>query len=1774
MLESLEERRLLSSTVADAGFESPHVGTGSSAYAYGPTGTAWTFSGAAGVAGNDSAFTSSNPAAPEGTQVGFLQGTGSDTQTLALPAGGYVVSFNAAQRGNNHQDFQVLVGGTVVGTFTPPGNGFAPYVSAGFTLASAGAPALVFRGLDTAGGDNTAFIDNVDIAAPIATNLAATPSDSAVSLAWQGISGATAYVVQRAPGSDPTNFASVDTVEAVSAPSQSYRYLDTNVGLRLNASTAYVYRIVTAFPGAGSNPSATASATTLAAAGSPLFSGPAAIPQGMPYTLNLSAAGVGAVDHWSINWSDGAAASPDIETFTGNPASVTHTFTNTGSAATPAAITATVTDAAGTHTAAPTQSDLGFGTAGRAITDLGSNGNDELASMLVQPDGKVLVAGTSVQGDWVFALTRYNADGSLDDTFGSGGVAYSHVAGHNWGHYLALQPNGDILLAGVVDSLAGFEFGVTRYLPDGTLDTSFGDGGLASHTFSGAWGDGANAVALQPSGKIVLAGTGTDSSGHQDFALVRFNASGTLDTTFGAGGTVLTDAAGNGSNAITALTVLPNGDLVAAGHSVDFTLARYSADGALVAGFGYGGILRTNTGNFYDQVNSIAYDPSSDTIVAAGQAYDYSRGGTEFVMARYNASSGALVNSFGSAGLVYTEFGVNDRANDVTFDAQGRVLASGFSLQSDGRWDLAVARYAPDGTPDPTFGDAGKLLQDGATFGWNSAPTVAVQSDGGILLAGTVQPLPGHAGSQNFGLSRYWADAPVSSPATGTHGSWKGVYGSQGYVLPSDATSLPSYATFSTDAVTPYVWAASTGDARALQKATGSGRQAATWYSATAFDVNLALSDSQTHHVALYVLDYDTSNARSERIDMIDPATGGVLASQTVSSFSGGKYILFDVTGNVTFRFTNVGPYNAVFSGLFLDPGPAEATSDNAQTVSIAPIPTPTVTGDASVDEASLYFVDLASSANPSADGITSWSIDWGDDATDTLDGNPDFAAHSYASAGTYTISATATNPAGTYSASDKTITVNQVDPAPVITGDSSVDEGSTYTLSLDAGEPGSEGVSRWVITWGDDSAPDVFEGSLTSAVHTYMHAQSGAYTIHAYVQQGDESSTQYTAASQNVTVNRVAPEIYVSTAWSETDLAVLNFNAIEHGDEQIESYTINWDDGSAPEVVTGSGEASHAFEPDLKLHSVVVSVTDNHGTTSAEPVPMLGLYRDNFANGDSTHWSASTFDTGHALGALGEFNPGQSVTLTLDDLAPHALLDLSFAYYVHHDPNGAGSTPANDVSALSVNAGGGSLTPSTSTPGGGTYESGAVLNYQVQHTGNSLTITFAAPALSSGDTWSIGDVTVRSLTPVITVTKTQDGSEDGQRPVIFTVHRAADSLDPLDVYYTLGGTATPGVLATDGSGTVAPGDADYTGQVAAAGQSGVYVAHFSTGETSKQVVLTPVAHTASSGVVDVLFQLATPPALAGTPVQYVFPPAIAVAIANIDNGPDVTLEVTKDVKLLEKHSWKVDLPAGKTATKVVFEVKRSLAGGDWQTIQNGDNTSLTYQDMARVQGAWQVRARVTIGGVEEVTKAQTVSVHNVTAAEVLAGDGVKAKMDASWKSTKDYAKSGDADDGNNTHKVREEAFFISLDTATGKYVFGDLKMGGAVQLDGTLATQNKAETQVGEPPKDDPEKPKFTDAPKYVEALFHTHTSMQWVQPNNRPNGKSFSRDLGPSARDKAYVEKFGVYGFVYDYKKTNAVRELPRVPNDPRPAPTIPVVVAGADTEADGSIYTFGDE
>jgi uncharacterized delta-60 repeat protein len=322
----------------------------------------------------------------------------------------------------------------------------------------------------------------------------------------------------------------------------------------------------------------------------------------------------------------------------------------------------------------------------------------------------VVVATTSPAGA---------APGDLDPTFdGDGRVTTDFPGTRERALAVAVQADGKIVAAGGALGSATQDFTLARYDPDGSLDPSFDGDGKLNTDFAGG-SDEAFAVALQPDGKIVAAGH-AGGPGILDFGLVRYNPDGSLDPSFGGDGKVTTDFAGDQEGA-RALTILPDGKLVAAGYAV---VPRGSS-----------------------HPTSPAYD-----------SFD-------FAVARYN-SDGSLDHTFDNDGKATTDIAKSfDIAWAVVVQSDKKiVLAGGADLPTPGRTignDFALARYNEDGSLDPTFCGDGRVTTDIAG-GFAHAHAVAIQGDGKIVAAG----LAYISGNSVFALARYTSCRRSSSSSS------------------------------------------------------------------------------------------------------------------------------------------------------------------------------------------------------------------------------------------------------------------------------------------------------------------------------------------------------------------------------------------------------------------------------------------------------------------------------------------------------------------------------------------------------------------------------------------------------------------------------------------------------------------------------------------------------------------------------------------------------------------------------------------------------------------------------------------------------------------------------------------------------------------------------------------------------------------------------------------------------------------------------------------------
>jgi uncharacterized delta-60 repeat protein len=334
-------------------------------------------------------------------------------------------------------------------------------------------------------------------------------------------------------------------------------------------------------------------------------------------------------------------------------------------------------------------------------------------AMAAQKDGKIVVVGTRYEHHGDFAVMRLERDGELDTTFGDGGLVATEVGdGSDVARAVAIDEEGRIVVAGTSTSTAtGLDFAVVRYLPTGEVDESFGEAGKRIVSF-GDDSDTAYAIALQSDGKIVVGGDsnqGSSSTG-VDFALLRLLDDGSVDESFGDGGLVTQSVAQfGGRDSIYGLalqTVDGEERIVAAGGEGDFSLARFHDDGALDESFGELGTVSHLFGSTIGAAYAVAVSEDDELIVAGHAQHD-------FALAKL-ALDGSLFEGFGEKGKVVTAVGDNwNEAHALGLDEQGRVLVAGWTYEGNSTsGNTTLARYTKDGALDESFGDAGIVLTD------------------------------------------------------------------------------------------------------------------------------------------------------------------------------------------------------------------------------------------------------------------------------------------------------------------------------------------------------------------------------------------------------------------------------------------------------------------------------------------------------------------------------------------------------------------------------------------------------------------------------------------------------------------------------------------------------------------------------------------------------------------------------------------------------------------------------------------------------------------------------------------------------------------------------------------------------------------------------------------------------------------------------------------------------------------------------------------------------
>src|ERR1700752_329121 len=385
--------------------------------------------------------------------------------------------------------------------------------------------------------------------------------------------------------------------------------------------------------------------------------------------------------------------------------------------------------------------DKKFGSNGKITTDFFRN-VDSIDALVIQPDGKIVVAGfAQLAGTGgtprVFALARYTSDGRPDAGFGNGGSLTTSFGGtFAAASAIMVQPDGKIVVAGTADFNprvpgSGLDFALARYNANGSLDASFGDAGKIVFDFFGSF-DQANAAVLQPAGKIIVVGSASYDSFNRDigFALTRFNPDGSTDFGFGSGGKQITSFFDAGAQA-NGVVLQPDGKFVVAGTAsdsatrpvaTDFALARYNSDGSLDSSFGIAGETAVPfSDSASEQANALTL-ARDGKIIVAGTAFKTFATPPDFAVRRYN-SDGSIDTSFGTGGSTTTDFaGGTDNAQAVAIQVDGNIVVAGRAFRSS--FDLTLARYINNDVAPPVIDTTPPTAPEGLAATATSSSTI------------------------------------------------------------------------------------------------------------------------------------------------------------------------------------------------------------------------------------------------------------------------------------------------------------------------------------------------------------------------------------------------------------------------------------------------------------------------------------------------------------------------------------------------------------------------------------------------------------------------------------------------------------------------------------------------------------------------------------------------------------------------------------------------------------------------------------------------------------------------------------------------------------------------------------------------------------------------------------------------------------------------------------------------------------------------------------------
>lgn len=405
-----------------------------------------------------------------------------------------------------------------------------------------------------------------------------------------------------------------------------------------------------------------------------------------------------------------------------------------------------------TTRAAPGDLDTaGFGSGfGKVLTSIDTNSQAEAVAL--QPDGRIVAAGACSNGNGDrFCLARYLPGGALDTSFnGTGTVITAIGSSFALANAVAVQRDGKIVAAGACSSGNQIDFCLARYLPDGSLDPGFNGTGKVNTPLPFD-SSAVSAIVLQPDGRIVVAGA-CNVGGTSHFCVARYLASGPLDLTFGSIGATYAPI-GDAASTAYAVALQPDGRILIAGECTRFGVnafctARINPDTALFdTTFGFGGTVTTTIAPGVQTVKALALQ-ADGKIVVGGTCSNGSN--NDFCIARYLAS-GTLDTTFNLTGVVISAIGASeDIATTLAIQPDGKIVVAGTCWNATS-FDFCVSRYLGTGERDYSFPNGRVITGIGA--GSDEARAIVLQPDGKMVVAGRCYSANGII--RNFCLARY-----------------------------------------------------------------------------------------------------------------------------------------------------------------------------------------------------------------------------------------------------------------------------------------------------------------------------------------------------------------------------------------------------------------------------------------------------------------------------------------------------------------------------------------------------------------------------------------------------------------------------------------------------------------------------------------------------------------------------------------------------------------------------------------------------------------------------------------------------------------------------------------------------------------------------------------------------------------------------------------------------------------------------------------------------------